>query len=94
MSFQSVIVSIEEDRTWDGIEDVAEQFSDVHTIKNAKKLAAKQKCPHGHSFEAISVLKRKTDMKDPFLIYKANDDGTINERPSYIFNPANYERTW
>ncbi len=87
MAFQSVIASIEGDGTWDEIEKVAEQFSDIHAIKNAKKSAAKQKRPHGHSFEAVSVLKKKTDLKDPFLIYKAND-GSLNEQPSYVFKSS------
>jgi hypothetical protein len=68
MAFQSVIASIKGDGTWNEIEEVAEQFSDVHAIKNAKKSAAKQKRPHGHSFEAASVLKKKTDLKDPFVL--------------------------
>ena len=87
MAFQSVIASIKGDGTWNEIEEVAEQFSDVHAIKNAKKSAAKQKRPHGHSFEAASVLKKKTDLKDLFLIYKAND-GSLNEQPSYVFKSS------
>ena len=87
MAFQSVIASIEGDGMWDEIEKVAEQFSDVHAIKNVKKSATKQKRPNGHSFEAVSVLKKKTDLKDAFLIYKAND-GSLNEQPSYVFKSS------
>lgn len=88
MAFQSVIGTIEREGTWEEIEEVAEEFCDFNAIRNAKKSAAKHKRPHGHSFEAVSILKKKTDMKNPFLIYKAND-GSLNGNPRYVFKSSN-----
>ena len=35
--------------------------------------------PHGHSFEAVSVLKKKCEIQGNYLIYEMDDVSETNE---------------
>ena len=58
--------------------------------RNLKKKAVHEGNVHGHSFEAVGVLKQKTDNRDPHLIHKINDR-RLNGNPSYVFKTSSFK---
>ena len=50
---------ISDDKTWDEINAVCESVVDEKNNRNLKKKAVREGNPHGHSFEAVGVLKHK-----------------------------------
>lgn len=56
---------IREGKTWSEVEEVAEAMLDKNKVKNIKAKVVNSMHPHGHNFDAVAEIKKKTDEKDP-----------------------------
>ena len=90
VSINCVVQAISDDKTWDEINAVCESVVDDKNNRNLKKKAVHEGNPHGHSFEAVGVLKQKTDNSDRHLIHKINDR-RLNGNPSYVFKTSSFK---
>ena len=76
---------IRESKTWSEVEDVAEAMLDKNEVKNIKAKVVNSMHPHGHNFDAVAEIKKKTDEKDPYLIWKMNNRHFNNGLGSLVF---------
>ncbi|KAL9963788.1 hypothetical protein ACROYT_G027330 [Oculina patagonica] len=76
---------IREGKTWSEVEDVAEAMLDKNKVKNIKAKVVNSMHPHGHNFDAVAEIKKKTDEKDPYLIWKINNLHFNNGLGSLVF---------
>ena len=90
VSVNCVVEAISDDKNWDEIDAVTENVADERNHRNLKKKATREMNPHGHSFEAVGILKKKTDERDPHLIHKINDR-SLNLKPSYVFKTSTFK---
>ena len=90
VSINCVVQAISDDKTWDEISEVCESVANDKNNRNLKKKAVREGNVHGHSFEAVGVLKQKTDNRDPHLIHKINDR-RLNGNPSYVFKTSSFK---
>ena len=67
----------------DGLEKTTDSLLDTKRLSNLKAKINKENNPAGHSFEAVAHLKRKSDEKDEFFIYKMNDRHMNPDEPSF-----------
>ena len=90
VSVNCVVQAIVDDKNWEEIDAVSESVVDDNNNRNLKKKAVRETNPHGHSFEAVGVLKKKTDERDPHLIHKINDR-RHNGNPCYVFKTSGFK---
>jgi len=76
---------IREGKSWQEIDDQAEGMLDRNKIKNIKAKVVSTLHPHGHNFDAVAEIKKKTDEKDKYLIWKINNRNFGNGQGSYVF---------
>lgn len=76
---------IREGKTWSEVEEVAEAMLDKNKVKNIKAKVVNSMHPHGHNFDAVAEIKKKTDEKDPYLIWKINNRHFNNGQGSLVF---------
>ena len=83
---QSILEGLKADVVdWDELEKTTDALLDSNKISNLKAKMNKENNPAGHSFEAVAHLKRKSDAKDEYFIYKMNDRHMNPDEPSYVF---------
>lgn len=82
--------ALEENKSWEEIDNVTKRFVDQQKIRNLKKKATNELHPFGQSLDAVGILKKKTDERDPFLIFKINDR-KFNGEPSFVFKTSKYK---
>ena len=70
---------------WDGLEKTTDSLLDTKKISSLKAKINKENNPAGHSFEAVTHLKQKSDEKDEFFIYKMNDRHMNPDESSFVF---------
>ncbi|XP_057304386.1 uncharacterized protein LOC130641555 [Hydractinia symbiolongicarpus] len=75
---------------WDKLDEISMSLVDVQKTNNLKKKALKEIQPHGHSLEAVSILKTATDKRDKFLIYQLNDR-KFNGEPTFVFKTSEFK---
>ena len=90
MSVGSVVEAISEGRNWEEIDDISNNLLNEQHTRNLKKKAVSEANPHGHCFEALGILKAKTDQRDKFLIYKI-DDRRLNGSASFVFKTSAFK---
>lgn len=78
---------IREGRTWSEVEDVAEAMLDKNKV-NIKAKVVNSMHPHGHNFDAVVEQKKKTDEKDPYLVWKINNRHFNNGIGSFVFKTS------
>ena len=76
---------IREGRNWSEVENVAEAMIDKNKVKNIKAKVVNSMHPHGHNFDAVVEIKKKTDEKDKYLIWKINNRHFNNGHGSFVF---------
>ena len=72
---------------WEGAETEATMFQDRPHIRKVQREIVGITFPDGDSFDAVGDLKRKTDQRDPFFIYKANN-GKLNGGQDWVFKTS------
>ena len=53
----------------DAAEEFADKWSDLHTSKRIQNELDPNLSEDYNSFDAVGIIKRKTDTKDPYYIY-------------------------
>ena len=71
----------------DAAEELADKWSDLHTSKRIQNELDPTLSEDHNSFDAVSIIKRKTDTKDPYYIYIINN-GNLNNGSDYIFKSS------
>jgi hypothetical protein len=71
----------------DQVDDIAKKLSNPTKIRNEKYRMKQDTFPDRNSFEAVSTLKRSTDKKDKFHIYKMNPPN-MNEDVPFVFKTS------
>ena len=61
-------------------------LTDTRLIGNLKSKEKMSRRLHGHSFEAVVVLKKKSESQDKYLIYEMHDGSETNE--PFAFNSS------
>ena len=61
--------------------------SNTPAFKNAKRNLTIEQNPNQHSFEAVAIYREGLLKKDPFLIYKINQQ-SFNGDPDYVFKTS------
>ncbi|CAH3165209.1 unnamed protein product [Porites lobata] len=79
---------IREGRPWSEVEDVAEAMLDKKKVQNIKSKVANSMHPHGHNFDAVAEIKKKTDEKDQYLVWKINNRHFNNGQQSLVFKTS------
>ena len=70
---------------WDEVDRIADTVADSKKLSSLKERAKKASLSQsGQSFDAVSTFKKFCDTRDPFYIYKMNDEGH-NGQMSYVF---------
>lgn len=81
---------IREGKSWKEIEESAEGMLDKNKIKNIKAKVVNSMHLNGHNFDAVAEIKKKTDEKDRYLIWKINNRHfNCNGQGSYVFKMSN-----
>ena len=57
----------------------ARNLTDTKFIDNLKSKEKTSRRPHGRSFEAIAILKKRYESQDKYLIYEMDDGSKTNE---------------
>lgn len=83
-----IVEALKEFKDWDEIDNIAESLADSRKVEAVKKSARASDL--GHSFEALATLKSKCDQRDPFLIYKMNDE-RHNKDMSFVFKTSTFQ---
>jgi hypothetical protein len=78
----------EDNINWGSVERVANDFVNIKRIHNAKADIMDKINKHGNSFDAVCLLKRESDKRDKFLIYKLNNGCMNNGQPTYVFKSS------
>ena len=76
---------IREGRTWSDVENAAEAMLDKSKVKNTKAKVVNSMHVYGHNFDAVVKIKKKTDEKDRYLIWKINNRHFNNGNGSFVF---------
>ena len=71
----------------DAAEELADKWSDLHTLKRIQNELDPILSEDHNSFDAVGIIKRKTDTKDPYYIYIINN-GNLNNGSDYIFKSS------
>ena len=90
MPINCVVEAIADGKDWNEIDSVSDSVVNDQRNRNLKKKAVSEANPQGHSFEAIGILKAKTDERDKFLIHKVNDR-RLNGNPSFVFKTSTFK---
>ena len=68
-------------------EKLADKWSDLHTSKRIQNELDPTLSEDHNSFDAVDIIKRKIDTKDPYYIYIINN-GNLNNSSDYIFKAS------
>lgn len=66
--------ALTQDSTWDEIDALAEGLSDSRRVQDRKGKAKKSLESHGHSFDILCEFKNFCNNRDPYLLYRFNDE--------------------
>lgn len=75
---------IRDGKSWEDIDVKAESMLDMNKIKNIKAKVVSSINPSGHNFDAVGEIKKRTDEKDKYLIWRMNNR-QFNGQPSFVF---------
>ena len=89
-SLKAITKAIDDGKDWAEVDKICDNFADSQKVRNIKKKALKELNPFGQSLEAVAIYKKKTDERDPYLIYKINDRN-FNGQPSYVFKTGKFK---
>ena len=78
----------EENIDWARFQEIAQEYVNKKTLYNAKSHVKQTIDSHGHSFDAVCLFKKKTDVQDRYLIYRLNNQDMNNGHPSYVFKSS------
>lgn len=84
----ALVNAMKEGKAWDEIDNIACTIADPKAIENIKNRSKKSDL--GHSFEALAEFKAFCDKRDPFLVYKMNDE-RHNKEPSFVFKTSRFQ---
>ena len=84
--------AIKHGQAWDEIEDLTDTLLNPSLPKNVKQKVRKELHPHGHSFEAVQILKNSLDKKDPLYIFEVNDNQFNSDEPTFVFSTSTGKR--
>jgi len=76
--------------SWQEIDTLAESLADTRRLQNTKAKVKKTLEQNGHSFDAICEFKKFCDEKDPFLVYRFNDERQ-NGDLTYVFKCSRFQ---
>ena len=82
---QSIGSFVEKGDLGNGLRE-ARNLKDTRSIGNLKSKEKMSRRRHGHSFEAVVVLKKKSESQDKYLIYEMHDGSETNE--PFAFNSS------
>ena len=68
----------QEPKDWELNSNISTGMSDVEQIQQSQYV---------NSFDAVALIKRKLDKKDPYLIYHISD-GAMNNSSDYVFKSS------
>ena len=86
---QSILEGLKaEDVDWDELEKTADALLNTKKISNLKAKIINEHNPAGHSFDAVAHLKRKSDSKDEYYVFKMNNRSMNPDEPSYVFKTS------
>ena len=71
----------------DMAEELADKWSDLHRSKRIQNELDPILSEDHNSFDAVGIIKRKADTKDPYYIYIINN-GNLNNDSDYIFKSS------
>ena len=71
----------------DAAEELANKWSDLRTSKRIQNELDPNLSEDHSSFDAVGIIKRKTDTKDLYYIYIINN-GNLNNGSDYIFKAS------
>ena len=71
----------------DAAEELADNWSELHTSKWVQNELDPTLSKDHNSFDAVGIIKRKTDTKDPYYIYIINNEN-LNNSSDYIFKAS------
>jgi hypothetical protein len=83
-----LVEALKEVKDWDEIDNLAKSLADTRGIEAVKKSSRKDNL--GHSFEALADFKAQCDKRDPFFIYKINDE-RHNKEMSFVFKASTFQ---
>ena len=81
----TLVEALRDESDWQKIDAVAVTLADSKGIEAIKKKSRKDDL--GHSFEALAEFKKFCDERDPFYVYRINDERHNNEL-SFVFKVA------
>ena len=76
---------IREGRRCSDVENAAEAMLCTNKVKNTKAKVVNSIHAYGHNFHAVVEVKKKTDDKDRYLIWKINNRHFNNGNGSFVF---------
>ena len=76
--------------TWGELDQLAEALADSRRVQETKAKAKKSLEQHGHSFDALCQFKKFCDERDPYLVYRFNDERQ-NGDLSYVFKCSSFQ---
>ena len=83
----SKIVRLIDDGDMDAAEKVAEVWIDRRKVKRQMEAMNSQEAMDHNSFDAVGIVKQKTDTKDPFYIYKIGNKN-LGGGSDYVFKSS------
>ncbi|KAK3712983.1 hypothetical protein QZH41_012837 [Actinostola sp. cb2023] len=76
--------------SWEEIDKMAYTLADTRRIQDTKAKVKRSLELHGHSLDALCQFKKFCDQKDPYLVYKINDERQ-NGDLTYVFQCSRFQ---
>ena len=80
----TIVCALKEGNTWEEIDALAENLADSRRVQDTKAKAKKSLESHGHSFDALCEFKKFCDDRNPYLLYRFNDERR-NGNNTFVF---------
>ena len=85
----TIVCALKEGNTWEEIDALAENLADSRRVQDTKAKAKKSLESHGHSFDALCEFKKFCDDRDPYLLYRFNDERQ-NGNNTFVFKCSRF----
>jgi hypothetical protein len=86
----TLVCALKEGNTWEEIDALAESLADSRRVQDTKAKATKSLESHGHSFDALCEFKKFCDERDPYLLYRFNDERQ-NGNNTFVFKCSRFQ---
>ena len=70
----TMVCALNEDNSWEEIDLLAKSLADSRRMQDTKAKAKKSLEHHGYSFDTLCEFKKFCDDRDPYLLYRFNDE--------------------